>query len=461
MEFLAHRKLIPPSPKPAELNNMEMIVVDGSYLEGGGQIVRLSLCLCSIKQKAARIHSIRKGRSVGGLSAQHLECVKLVADICEFSVRYASLRSTVLEIHPRDPNKILNLRPSYIADCNTAGSISLILQASLPSLIFNSSELSTKDPTSIAVHGGTNVPFSPPIDHTKCVLLPLLSKMGISIDLTIVCRGYYPKGGGHVIATALSPPGNILPLNLIHQGKLISILGLIICNDEAWMLCSADIRSLCSNLKSYLSQHRPNVNIDIRMEHNGTQSSTSSQFESSPGALDPSSSCSAYPDVDRKVRTRDGGRRKQETVHRRHSRSKSSLHLGVQLIGCTDTGCILSTNHALDSSYASQGISIEDAVLNLGIQVADMFLRLLDSGACVDDHTADQLLIYCLACPLQSQLVCGPVTTANSTSSDTSHHLETAAAIINQFEGWDRIRISEVDNGCRLVTCLPVQVSVG
>lgn len=51
---------------------MEPLVVDGSYLEGGGQTLRISSALSAILGIPVKIHSIRAGRSTPGLRPQHL-----------------------------------------------------------------------------------------------------------------------------------------------------------------------------------------------------------------------------------------------------------------------------------------------------------------------------------------------------------------------------------------------------
>ncbi len=52
-----------------------MIIIDGSYGEGGGQILRTSLTLASILGQPIRLINIRAKRKNPGLAAQHLTAV--------------------------------------------------------------------------------------------------------------------------------------------------------------------------------------------------------------------------------------------------------------------------------------------------------------------------------------------------------------------------------------------------
>lgn len=61
--------------------------VNGSLLEGGGQVLRISLGFCALLQRPMRIHSIRAGRSNPGLGHQHSTGAKLVTDLCGGMVR--------------------------------------------------------------------------------------------------------------------------------------------------------------------------------------------------------------------------------------------------------------------------------------------------------------------------------------------------------------------------------------
>ena len=57
----------------------EPTIVDGSTLEGGGQVVRCALSLAWLNRRQVTVHSIRAGRSNPGLGNQHLAGARLSA----------------------------------------------------------------------------------------------------------------------------------------------------------------------------------------------------------------------------------------------------------------------------------------------------------------------------------------------------------------------------------------------
>ena len=77
-----------------------MIELDGSYLEGGGSIARISLALSTITHQPFEIENIRKNRPQPGLKHQHLFCIKALEKLCSAKVDGASLGSTSLKYYP-------------------------------------------------------------------------------------------------------------------------------------------------------------------------------------------------------------------------------------------------------------------------------------------------------------------------------------------------------------------------
>jgi RNA 3'-phosphate cyclase len=67
--------------------------------------------------------------------------------------------------------------------------------------------------------------WAPPIDSYQQILFPLMKRIGINAKLEIVERGFYPEGGGRVIAE-FEPIENISPLMMDDLGKLKRIEGM-------------------------------------------------------------------------------------------------------------------------------------------------------------------------------------------------------------------------------------------
>jgi len=60
-----------------------MLEIDGSYGEGGGQLVRTAVALAATTGKAINITNVRVKRDKAGLAPQHLAALRAVAQFCE------------------------------------------------------------------------------------------------------------------------------------------------------------------------------------------------------------------------------------------------------------------------------------------------------------------------------------------------------------------------------------------
>ncbi|WP_424360042.1 RNA 3'-terminal phosphate cyclase [Methanocella sp. MCL-LM] len=164
-----------------------MIEIDGSYGEGGGQILRSAVAVSAITGTAVKIVNIRKNRPRPGLSIQHIKSIELVGQMAGATIEGLSPGSTAISF---TPSKIGG--GNYSLDIGTAGSISLVLQSVTPVAAFAPS------PVSIKIVGGTDVRWSPTIDYFKHVTLPALGMFGFRGSLSLQSRGFFPVGGGCV-----------------------------------------------------------------------------------------------------------------------------------------------------------------------------------------------------------------------------------------------------------------------
>jgi RNA 3'-terminal phosphate cyclase (ATP) len=190
-----------------------VLELDGSYGEGGGQLVRNAVALSAITGRPVAIRNVRANRDKPGLAPQHVAAVRAVAALAGASLEGVELRSQSIAFSPRAA-----VGGSFRFDVGTAGSLSLLLQALLPVMI------ASGKPCDAEIIGGTDVRMAPPLDYLREVLLALLSRMGARVRLEVRRRGYYPRGGGEVLVSV--SPSPLQPVALDAPGALQGISGL-------------------------------------------------------------------------------------------------------------------------------------------------------------------------------------------------------------------------------------------
>jgi RNA 3'-terminal phosphate cyclase (ATP) len=186
-----------------------MIKIDGSFGEGGGQIIRSSLALSMITGAPFEIKNVRAGRAKPGLQPQHLMSVNAAAQVSGADVSGAAVGSQSFIFKP---GKIS--AGNYHFRIGTAGSTMLVLQTVLPALMVQS------EPSEIVIEGGTHNTHAPPYEFIKNTFLPLIKRMGPDVELELQRYGFYPPGGGQI--TSRIYPSAIQPLTLLERGAALS-----------------------------------------------------------------------------------------------------------------------------------------------------------------------------------------------------------------------------------------------
>ena len=198
------------------------LVIDGSFGEGGGQILRTAVGLAAIAGRPMRIEKIRAGRAKPGLGAQHLTAVRAVAAVCNAELSGDFLGSQTLEFKPRRRPR----SAAYAFDVaearvgGSAGAATLVLQAMLPPL------LRADGDSTVTVRGGTHMAWSPPFDYLRDVWLATVARMGAAIDIELRRSGWFPIGQGEIharVRPANSTP--LRPLRLVDRGELRLVTG--------------------------------------------------------------------------------------------------------------------------------------------------------------------------------------------------------------------------------------------
>lgn len=112
----------------------------------------------------------------------------------------------------------------------------LVLQTILPALI------QADAPSEIVIEGGTHNQWAPPFDYLQRVFLPLLNRMGPTVEAKLERYGFFPAGGGR-IHVKIQPAKMLTGFELLERGSpaislkaariLISNLPLNIAEREA------------------------------------------------------------------------------------------------------------------------------------------------------------------------------------------------------------------------------------
>ncbi|MGO8749730.1 MAG: RNA 3'-terminal phosphate cyclase [Thermoguttaceae bacterium] len=202
------------------------LTIDGSRGEGGGQVLRSSLALSLVTGKPFVIEKIRAGRKKPGLMRQHLTAVQAAAEVGQARVEGAAIGSLRLVFRPG------KVKPgAYTFSVGTAGSATLVLQTVLPALLVAEEE------SNLVLEGGTHNPWAPPFDFLAKAYLPLVNRMGPTIEAQLVRPGFYPAGGGRV-AVRICPSRQFRRLELLHRGAITA----------------RRVRALVANLPRHIAQ---------------------------------------------------------------------------------------------------------------------------------------------------------------------------------------------------------------
>ncbi|UCF13289.1 MAG: RNA 3'-terminal phosphate cyclase [Thermoplasmatales archaeon] len=192
-----------------------MLQIDGSYGEGGGQILRYAVALSALTKKPVEIKNIRANRPNPGVRPQHHTAISCIKSICKGTIEGLSIGSSKLTFFPGE------IQPGeYKFDIGTAGSITLVFQACILS------SLNTTKPITIKLTGGTDVKWAPTWDYFTQVFLHLIQKMGVNTDAQLIKRGYYPKGGGEAVLT-IYPAKKLQRLHLEEKQDFGKMTGIV------------------------------------------------------------------------------------------------------------------------------------------------------------------------------------------------------------------------------------------
>jgi RNA 3'-terminal phosphate cyclase (ATP) len=180
-----------------------MLDIDGSFGEGGGQIVRSALALSLLTGKPFRMRNVRARRKPKpGLQPQHLMSVRAAARIGNAKVTGDSVGSSQFTFVPEtvSPGR-------YELKIGTAGATALVLHTIYLPLALSGG------PSEVVIEGGTHNEKAPCFHFLQTTWRAYLERIGLRIGLEMTRPGFYPRGGGRIVAH-IQPATRLKPVNL-------------------------------------------------------------------------------------------------------------------------------------------------------------------------------------------------------------------------------------------------------
>ena len=204
------------------------------------------------------------------------------------------------------------------------------------------------------LRGGTNNPLAPPAEYLIEVLTPMLAKMGCRFQVELLRRGFYPRGGGIVKAKS-QPVESLKPIRLLSQDSVRKIKGL----SYSSRLPGHIVERMASSAERILKEE--GYDIEIARE--------ALRPDNPKCALDPG--------------------------------------CGIILVAEFGSGSLMAA-----SRLGERGVPAE----RVGEEAARDLLNQIKTGAAVDRHMGDQLVIWACLSNGVSEYVTSELTTHTTTS---------------------------------------------
>ncbi len=221
----------------------DLILLDGSLGEGGGQILRTAASLSAVTGRAVRIRNVRANRSQPGLRPQHRAAFLAAARVSGGTVQGDAIGSTDVTFFPGDPDAIAG--GEFRFDIGTAGSAGLVCQTLLPIL------LRARHRSQVTVVGGTHNPMAPPAHFLRHSFQRALQRMGYDVGFDLARPGFYPAGGGELVMHVTpADPAALEPLDWTDRGRMTSLRCEILSAHLPDHVANREMRTLRTFLKN-------------------------------------------------------------------------------------------------------------------------------------------------------------------------------------------------------------------
>eukprot|EP00667_Euglena_gracilis_P013046 EG_transcript_13436 len=294
---------------------------------GGGQIVRNAFCYAALMQQPIHVYNIRGTRNPPGLRPQHLTGVRVINEMTTGQLVGDEVGTMEVTFLPKQFTG-----GNFTADTGTAGSVTLLIQITLPCMLFSPQH------STLVLKGGTDLPLSPPLDEMRYVFSPVVRQwFGVEFVINLRRRGFYPRGRGEVQVVVHRPLASPLQgICLLDRGVVCAFYIYVFAVGDREARDLDDMASAC--LEVLQTQYSEVDDFQV-----------TKQVDSPSLVLD--------------------------------------IAASITVVAETTTGCRFGATSFRDKKRWSPGV-------RMGQEAADKLLAELRGGGCVDQFVQDQLVIF-------------------------------------------------------------------
>ncbi|MBC7967594.1 MAG: RNA 3'-terminal phosphate cyclase, partial [Fuerstia sp.] len=130
---------------------------------------------------------------------------------------------------------------NYQFSIGTAGSATLVLQTILPAL------LTASGPSEIVLEGGTHNQWAPPFEFLQRSYLPIINRMGPTVEATLERHGFYPAGGGRIVVRIM-PSQSLAGFDLLERGNTIAKTAKVLISNLPYSIAEREAKRLARKL---------------------------------------------------------------------------------------------------------------------------------------------------------------------------------------------------------------------
>ncbi|KAE9039061.1 hypothetical protein PR003_g9605 [Phytophthora rubi] len=367
------------------------IVLNGGDGEGGGQLLRVATALSAVTHNVVRVHSIRANRTTPGLRNQHLGTIELVASLSAGGMLTgAKLNSTDLTFDARHAVLATGSKAgAFNATSRTGGSVSLMMQGALPVLAFRDTS------TQLSLRGGTHVGFSPTIDFMQVPVRSLLARFGIALEVEVNKRMFFPGGDSSgQVRVCMDPVASEKALQAINLTESSSSIRRVFIR----------VTAFGSSANENLADHYAGaLKAAVRKQFSSGESGEQLTIEEE---------CIVEA-------TAIAIHQKKKSFRGRKPKERTAVSALVVLETATDG--IISVDRTVNVNESTASIFADQIITTLNEHI--------HSGACIDEHLADNAVVFMVLAEGTSRL------RVPGKAHRTSKHLETALDIAARLTG--------------------------